>query len=78
MKMLLSIALLICGSVGTAYGAEREPELSVDLGGGVMMEMALIHAGSFLMGDARGERDEKLHQLPANDEHLPPAHMKIV
>jgi formylglycine-generating enzyme required for sulfatase activity len=33
--------------------------LTIDLGGGVSMEMILIHPGSFLMGSEKGEDDEK-------------------
>jgi formylglycine-generating enzyme required for sulfatase activity/outer membrane protein assembly factor BamB len=38
--------------------AEPAKEISVDLGSGIMMKMVLIPTGSFIMGDARGERDE--------------------
>ena len=58
MKSILALCMLALVSVGPAYGAEPEQEIAVDLGGDVMMEMVLIPAGSFMMGDARGQRDE--------------------
>ncbi|MBN1346893.1 MAG: SUMF1/EgtB/PvdO family nonheme iron enzyme [Phycisphaerae bacterium] len=39
--------------------AGAETRRAVDLGGGVTMAMALIPAGSFVMGDAAGHRDER-------------------
>ena len=53
------LTLLICASAATAHAAKPPKELAIDLGGGVKLEMVLIPAGSFMMGDARGEYDER-------------------
>jgi len=52
------LGLLICAVEATVCAAEPAKEIAVDLGGGVKLEMVLIPAGSFMMGNARGERDE--------------------
>jgi formylglycine-generating enzyme required for sulfatase activity len=42
----------------------KPKELSLDLGGGVKIELVLVPAGSFMMGDERGEAEEKpLHKV---------------
>jgi len=46
--------------IGAGGKAEGPPkELTVDLGGGVKMEFVLIPAGSFMMGDEKGDYFEK-------------------
>jgi len=45
------------GAGGKMAGPPKE--LTVDLGGGVTMEFLLIPAGSFMMGDERGDSEEK-------------------
>jgi len=47
------------------------------LGGGIMMEMVLIPSGSFMMGDARGQRDENpVHKdLPGDAADLTSARL---
>jgi len=46
---------------GSAFSKTKGPpkELTVDLGGGVKMEMVLIPAGSFMMGEDKGNNWEK-------------------
>ena len=54
MKNFVIWCVVLLTMAGTAFSDTKEPpkELAVDLGGGVKMEMVLIPAGSFLMGDA--------------------------
>jgi formylglycine-generating enzyme required for sulfatase activity len=54
MKNFVIWSVVLLTMAGTAFSDTKEPpkELAVDLGGGVKMEMVLIPAGSFLMGDA--------------------------
>jgi formylglycine-generating enzyme required for sulfatase activity len=50
----------------TAFSETKGPpkELAVDLGGGVKLEMVLIPAGSFMMGDEKGEdRHKPVHKV---------------
>jgi formylglycine-generating enzyme required for sulfatase activity len=42
-----------------AKASEQRKELSFDLGHGVKMELAPIQAGSFMMGDEKGDAEEK-------------------
>ena len=58
MKHWTILGLLICAVAATVCGAEPAKEITVDLGGGEKLEMVLIPAGSFMMGAARGDRDE--------------------
>ena len=58
MKHGTILSLLICAVAATVGGAEPPKEITVDLGSGEKLEMVLIPAGSFMMGTARGERDE--------------------
>jgi formylglycine-generating enzyme required for sulfatase activity len=51
---------------GTAFSETKEPpkELAVDLGGGVKLEMVLIPAGEFMMGDDKGyELEKPVHKV---------------
>ncbi|MGD0900448.1 MAG: formylglycine-generating enzyme family protein, partial [Thermoguttaceae bacterium] len=49
-------------AAGKAEGLPKE--LAVDLGGGMKMDLVLIPAGSFIMGDQKGDADEKpLHKV---------------
>jgi len=58
MKNWAILSVLISAVAATAGAAEPAKEISLDLGGGEKLEMVLIPAGSFMMGAARGERDE--------------------
>ncbi len=65
-----------CALVIGAWAAEKEAapqkSITVDLGGGVKMDLVLIPAGSFLMGSEKGERFEK----PVHEVKIPkPFHM---
>ena len=50
--------VVLLAMAGTAFSETKEPpkELTVDLGGGVKMEMVLIPAGEFMMGCRRTAR----------------------
>jgi formylglycine-generating enzyme len=70
MKTFVAACIVLCGTAGSAWGQTKEPaqkpaagpkKLSVDLGGGVKMEMTLIPAGEFLMGS--GESAEETAAL---------------
>ena len=66
MKNIVTACIVVCGMAGSAWGETKEPakkppaeakkaaagpkKITVDLGGGVKMEMTLIPAGEFLMG----------------------------
>lgn len=59
MKKLVTACVVLGGMAASAWGQTKEPEkkpaagpkkTTVDLGGGVKMEMTLIPAGEFLMG----------------------------
>jgi formylglycine-generating enzyme required for sulfatase activity len=51
---------------GTAFSQTKEPpkELTVDLGGGVKLEMVLIPAGEFKMGVPQEEKDRFGNEIP--------------
>jgi len=44
-------------------GSGLEKALSLDLGNGVKMELVIIPAGEFMMGDAKGDPDEVAHKV---------------
>jgi sulfatase modifying factor 1 len=59
MKTLAAACVMLCGMAGSAWGQVKEPakkaaagpkKITVDLGGGVKMEMTLVPAGEFMMG----------------------------
>ena len=53
MRNFVIWCVVLLTMAGTAFSDTKEPpkKLAVDLGGGVKMEMVLIPAGSFTMGD---------------------------
>jgi formylglycine-generating enzyme required for sulfatase activity len=53
MRIYAFACLVLFTMAGTAFSETKEPpkELAVDLGGGVKLEMVLIPAGAFTMGD---------------------------
>ena len=55
LRFVVILLVLLFSAAG--YAGERSATL--DLGGGVKMEFVLIPAGSFVMGDADGQVDEK-------------------
>src|SRR5688572_1496092 len=55
----LGFLLLLLGADPPASAPAQGSGLTLDLGGGVSMELVLIRPGSFLMGSERGEADEK-------------------
>ena len=61
MKNCVIVCVVLLAMAGTAYSETKGPpkELAVDLGGGVKMELILIPAGSFMMGDEKGNAWEK-------------------
>jgi formylglycine-generating enzyme required for sulfatase activity len=64
----LVVALLVVVLGGCLCAAKAGPppakEITLDLGGGVKMELVLIPAGEFVMGDAGGDFDEvPLHKV---------------
>jgi formylglycine-generating enzyme required for sulfatase activity len=66
---LLGIALILFALVGEIKAGDQDPgnkdrlepekTISFDLGGNVKLEMVLIPAGSFAMGDEHGDAEEK-------------------
>jgi formylglycine-generating enzyme required for sulfatase activity len=58
LRQVWTVALLLAAALGSLTVATAQ-ELTMDLGGGVKLEMALIPAGSFLMGDEKGRWNEK-------------------
>ena len=52
-------SVLTLAAVGTAYGRDVPRQLRVDLGGGAKMDLVLIPAGCFVMGDDNGSDPEK-------------------
>jgi formylglycine-generating enzyme required for sulfatase activity len=62
MKNCVIGSIVLLAMAGTAFSEMKGPpkELAVDLGGGVKLELVLIPAGSFMMGDENGYNNEKL------------------
>ncbi|HRU19875.1 MAG TPA: SUMF1/EgtB/PvdO family nonheme iron enzyme, partial [Kiritimatiellia bacterium] len=56
------------GQATAAQRAAGEPELTLDLGGGISMRFALIPAGTFVMGRADGFADEAPRHAVAIDK----------
>jgi formylglycine-generating enzyme len=65
MKRFMAACVVLCGMAGSGWGQTKEAakkpaagpkKLSVDLGGGVKMEMTLIPAGEFKMGGGESAR----------------------
>lgn len=52
-------SLEVTAALETSAAKQYPKELSIDLGEGVKMEFVLLPAGSFLMGSAKGPRDER-------------------
>ena len=68
MKSSVAAYLVLCGMAGSAWGQTKEPakqppaepkKITVDLGGGVKMEMTLIPAGEFMMEAASQRRPRR-------------------
>jgi formylglycine-generating enzyme required for sulfatase activity len=61
MKNCVIWCVVLLAMAGTAFSETKGPskELAVDLGGGVKLELVLIPAGSFMMGDEKGNDNEK-------------------
>jgi formylglycine-generating enzyme required for sulfatase activity len=61
MKICLSWCIVIIAITEAAFSDTKDPpkELLVDLGDDVKMELILIPAGSFTMGEKNGRNDEK-------------------
>ncbi len=84
MKTFLAACIVLCGVAGSAWGQANEPakkpaaeakkaaagpkKITVDLGGGVKMEMTLIPAGEFMMGS--GESAEATAEFFNKTYHL--------
>lgn len=67
-NLLVIWAVVLLAAVGTTLsrGEEQPPkavagkELTVDLGGGVKLEMALVPSGEFMMGDKENKPTHKV------------------
>ena len=59
MRNVVIACIVLFAMAGTAFSETKEPpkKLSVDLGGGVKMELVLIPAGEFKMGSAESAED---------------------
>lgn len=81
-KILCLLIVAVAGCGGSAPGGSGRVNLpervTIDLGGGVTLELALIRPGTFLMGSPKGEEgrseDEKQHQVilttPSYEEYV--------
>src|SRR3972149_3861917 len=56
-RILTITLVLLGGTAATTSLAQETPakEIMLDLGGGLMLEMVLIHPGHFMMGSEKGE-----------------------
>ena len=64
--LLIGIAIFLGIQLGggkiaaqDSAASEENKEISFDLGGGIKLELMPIQPGSFLMGDEKGESEEK-------------------
>src|SRR5215470_6960338 len=64
------ILFVMLGADAPATAPSQKESLTIDLGGGVSIELLLIHPGSFLMGSDKGK-------VGANDDEKPVHKVKI-
>jgi len=66
MRSFVIGCIVLFGMTETAFSDTKTPpkELTVDLGGGVKMELVLIPAGEFLMGSPDSDKDADQHEKP--------------
>jgi formylglycine-generating enzyme required for sulfatase activity len=63
----LAACALALGGCGAQQEATPQKSITVDLGGGVKMELVLVPAGSFRMGSEKGDDGEK----PVHEVNIP-------
>jgi len=74
MVALGGFAVAIAAEPNEAGGKATDPpkELTVDLGGGVKLEMVLILAGEFKMGSPDSDKDAERNEKPQHRGKRPP------